>query len=181
MPADTIDFKINNKVGAEPHRRVRLNAVLFADKGPDDGDRSAGQVLRFERLGGFLEENRCLRMLNRLDPSMLDDASVTQLLASVGESPKTLDEALGSLTQDPQSRVGSDERIRGASADARKAFLTKVRAHRYWCNERVRRLTKLAASPETERTVRVKGLRLEYQRAVDTLRPLCERDMEVEQ
>lgn len=180
-PGDTTDFKVRNGLRAEPHRRVRLKAALFADAGPDDGDPSAAHVLRIARLGGLLEENRCLGVLNRLDPSKLDDATVTELLASVDESPRTLDEALASLPQDPQVNIASHEQVRAASAEAREAFLAEVRFRRQWCNTEVRKLTQLSVSPEAERALMIELSRRQHQRRTDAVRPFCERDMEVKQ
>ena len=155
------------------NRRLTVKAVLFADKGADEGDPSTVHVLRFTRLGGLLEQNRCLAMVNRLDPLRLDTASITAHLASVNAAPNSLDEALASLPEDPNLKFASHARIRGASADAQKAFFYGVRYWRHMCSTRVQRATQEGARG-------IGRLQREFQREIETRRPLCERDMAME-
>ncbi len=176
-PSDTTDVEVKNRVGGEAYRRLRLDAVLFGDKGPDDGDPSGIHELRFARLGSLLEASRCFGVLGRLDRARLDQAALTELLASMNEAPRTLDEALVSLPRDPQLKAGLYERVRAASAGARKVFLTQVKVGRYRCSEEVRRLTQLS---EAKRTLAFEELRRRLLTTIEGLRPLSERDMEVE-
>ena len=125
QPGDITEFQVRNKLGGDSFRRLRVKAVLFADKGADEGDPATAHVIRFRRLGSLLEENRCLAMVNRLDPSTLDGGSVAALLASVKAEPRSLDEALASLPEDPNLKFASHARIRGAGADAQECLLVR--------------------------------------------------------
>ncbi len=106
QPGGIHEFKARNMPRGDSYRRLRVTAVLFADQGADEGDPSTAHVLRFSRLGGLLETNRCLGMVNQLDPSKFDSASVTALLESVNAEPGNLDEALTSLPEnlEPEGR-----------------------------------------------------------------------------
>ena len=55
QPGNTKEFKYRPQPGADLNRRLTVKAVLFADKGADEGDPSTAHVLRFTRLGGLLE------------------------------------------------------------------------------------------------------------------------------
>jgi hypothetical protein len=68
-------------------------------------------------------------------------------------------------------RGRSRERVREAGDDAARAFPTGVRFHRYGCSTALR---------VEERALRIGVLRRGTQKTVEGLRPLCERDMEVE-
>ncbi len=181
-PSASFNFKVRNDVNAEPYRRIRINAVLFADKGPDAGDRDAAEAMRFDQLGGFIERNRCLGILNQLDAATLTEPSLAELVAALEKGPKTLDEALASLPVDPQFDFVSHERIKRASEGARQAFVSGIRFQRFVFQNAVRtRLMPLVAETLDGRALRLRILRGEYRRDIDALRPICERDMESDQ
>ena len=77
-------------------------------------------------------------------------------------------------------KVGSHARIRGASADAREAFLHGVRLWRHVCNTSVQGVTRQFTSSESSRRMGIETLRRQFQRSLEVVRPLCERDMAME-
>ncbi len=168
---------------SDEDRVIRVVAVLFTDRIPDDGDSAAIAHMRCERSGMLFGYARCSAILSQLDPSRLDDASIQTGIQELNSMPGR-DVSSAPEFSELKSRLQVDRRISGAGPDAIHSIVMGVEGARGLCRtviEEMKRPTTCSVPPaEQNRVGCLQGLKRDYQTRISTFRALADRDLEVE-
>ncbi|MGO9094478.1 MAG: hypothetical protein ACLQGV_04580 [Bryobacteraceae bacterium] len=183
QPDASFDFRLSFRPGTPRVRIVRVAAVLFGDRAADDGEPATIEEMRLNRLGEFLEYARCSKILDGLDSSPLDDASVQAVTKTLNQMPIEA-VLLVSLPGPPQ--LQASKRVSGASPEARRSLISGVDSARHILQRDLKDLMRLPATSATapagqERAQQYAKLKRDHEKLLARLQALAVRDEEVEQ
>jgi hypothetical protein len=183
QPDATKDIRLSFRWGTPRVQTIRVAAVLFGDRAADDGDPAAIEVMRLDRLGMFLEYTRCSTMLDGLDSSHLDDASIQAVIETLNQMP-TEAVLMVSLPGSPQLRAS--KRISAASPQAKRSLMSGVGSARHVFQRDLKELMELPASSSSalagqKRAQQYAHLKRKHEKFLAALQALANRDEEVDQ